>query len=75
MRFQVEENIKDWLISGQKRGDFKAKVRGFFVYFVAPLWILMTTQGWFNAQSYSHTYGTSPWRTTTPIYTSIRIPR
>ncbi|KAL5529216.1 hypothetical protein ACEPAG_5190 [Sanghuangporus baumii] len=25
MRFQLEENIKDWLISGQKRGDFKAK--------------------------------------------------
>ena len=26
MRFQVDENIKDWLISGQKRGEFKAKV-------------------------------------------------
>ncbi|EJD05845.1 uncharacterized protein FOMMEDRAFT_79224 [Fomitiporia mediterranea MF3/22] len=25
MRFQLEENMKDWLISGQKRGDFKAK--------------------------------------------------
>ena len=31
MRFQVDENIKDWLISGQKRGEFKAKVRSFFL--------------------------------------------
>ena len=26
MRFLLEENIKDWLVSGQKRGDFVAKV-------------------------------------------------
>ncbi|KAI5124589.1 hypothetical protein M0805_003108 [Coniferiporia weirii] len=25
MRFELEENIKDWLISGQKRGEFIAK--------------------------------------------------
>ncbi|PAV23661.1 er to golgi transport-related protein [Pyrrhoderma noxium] len=25
MRFLLEENIKDWLVSGQKRGDFVAK--------------------------------------------------
>lgn len=26
MRFDVEELLKDWLVSGQKRGDFVAKV-------------------------------------------------
>ena len=25
MRYELEENIKDWLLSGQKRGDFVAK--------------------------------------------------
>ena len=27
MRFDVEELLSDWLVSGQKRGDFLAKVR------------------------------------------------
>lgn len=27
MRFDVEELLSDWLVSGQKRGDFIAKVR------------------------------------------------
>ena len=27
MRFDVEELLNDWLVSGQKRGDFLAKVR------------------------------------------------
>ncbi len=26
MRFDVEEMVRDWLISGRKRGDFEAKV-------------------------------------------------
>ena len=27
MRFDIEELLNDWLVSGQKRGDFLAKVR------------------------------------------------
>lgn len=27
MRFDIEELLSDWLVSGQKRGDFLAKVR------------------------------------------------
>jgi trafficking protein particle complex subunit 10 len=26
MRFDIEEMVRDWLISGRKRGDFKAEV-------------------------------------------------
>lgn len=26
MRYDVEERVKDWLVSGRKRGDFVAKV-------------------------------------------------
>lgn len=26
IHYELEENIKDWLLSGQKRGDFMAKV-------------------------------------------------
>lgn len=26
MRFDIEEMVQDWLISGQKRGDFEAEV-------------------------------------------------
>ena len=31
MRFDIEEMVRDWLISGQKRGDFEAKVCKIFV--------------------------------------------
>lgn len=31
MRFDVEEMVRDWLISGRKRGDFEAKVCTSFV--------------------------------------------
>jgi trafficking protein particle complex subunit 10 len=27
LRFDIEETVSDWLISGQKRGEFQAKVR------------------------------------------------
>jgi hypothetical protein len=27
MRFDIEEMVRDWLISGRKRGDFEAEVR------------------------------------------------
>lgn len=30
MQFDVEEMIRDWLVSGKKRGDFLAKVSAFF---------------------------------------------
>lgn len=26
MRFDIEELVRDWLVSGRKRGDFEAKV-------------------------------------------------
>jgi hypothetical protein len=27
MRFDIEEMVREWLVSGRKRGDFVAKVR------------------------------------------------
>lgn len=32
MRFDIEEHVKDWLISGHKRGDFVAKACSSFDY-------------------------------------------
>lgn len=32
MRFDVEEMVRDWLVSGRKRGDFAAKAFLFLLY-------------------------------------------
>jgi hypothetical protein len=35
MRFDVEEMVREWLVSGRKRGDFAAKVT--FSFFVGTM--------------------------------------
>ena len=37
MRYDVEERVKDWLVSGRKRGDFIAKV--FLQCLIGLLWL------------------------------------
>lgn len=62
MRFDVEELLNDWLVSGQKRGDFLAKVRTV----TCPLELLLNPElGWRNVHRANHSRG-SPSRRATP---------
>ena len=60
MRYDVEERVKDWLVSGRKRGDFIAKVflntsdRAFLTN--SPL------IGWRGTRRSSHSHSIASWR-------------
>jgi hypothetical protein len=59
MRYDVEERVKDWLVSGRKRGDFMAKVcmKSYHLVFFADGLI-----GWRGTCSSSHSHPTASWR-------------
>jgi hypothetical protein len=61
MRFDVEELIDDWLVSGQKRGDFSAKVRT--VVTCSPKSPLNLELGRWNFHRANHSCSSPPWRT------------
>ena len=61
MRFDVEELLNDWLVSGQKRGEFLAKVR-MIVYSNKPP--LSLELGWRNLHRVDYPRGSPPRRTT-----------
>lgn len=60
MRFDVEELLGDWLVSGQKRGDFLAKVRT--VTHSTKL-LLSLELGWWNLHRVNHSCSSPPRRT------------
>jgi hypothetical protein len=61
MRFDVEELLNDWLVSGQKRGDFLAKVRTA----TRSIKLLLNLElGWWNLHHADHSYSSPPRRTT-----------
>jgi len=62
MRFDVEELLNDWLVSGQKRGDFLAKVRA--VTRSSKL-LLSLELGWWSLHCTNHSCS-SPSRRTIP---------
>lgn len=61
MRFDVEELLDDWLVSGQKRGDFLARVR---IVTHSPGPLLNFESGRWNVHRANHTCGSPPRRTT-----------
>lgn len=46
MRFDVEEMVRDWLVSGRKRGDFTATVSSVDYHYLVAL--LNALEGWRN---------------------------
>jgi len=61
MRFDVEELLDDWLVSGQKRGDFLAKVR---TVAHSSRSLLSFELGRWNFHRADHSCGSPPWGTT-----------
>jgi len=61
MRFDVEELLNDWLVSGQKRGEFLAKVRS--VTHSTEL-LLSPELGWWNLHRVDHSCSSPPWGAT-----------
>lgn len=61
MRFDIEELLGDWLVSGQKRGDFLAKVR---TATQSTKLLLTLDLGWWNLHHFNHSYSSPPRRTT-----------
>ena len=49
LRYDMEELVSDWLVSGRKRGDFAATVRKFT--FQHHRWISNYSKGWCYAFS------------------------
>ena len=60
MRFDVEELLNDWLVSGQKRGDFLAKVR---TVTRSTKLLLRPEPGWWNLHHTNHSCSSPPRRT------------
>ena len=61
MRFDVEELLNDWLVSGQKRGDFLAKV---CTVTCSSKLLLKFELGRWNFHHANHSCSSSPRRTT-----------
>ena len=60
MRYDVEERVKDWLVSGRKRGDFIAKVfiRSSHRSSLANSPLI----GWRGTRRSSHSHPIASWR-------------
>ena len=60
MRYDVEERVKDWLVSGRKRGDFIAKV--FIKSSHRSSLTNSTPIGWRGTRRSSHSHPIASWR-------------
>jgi hypothetical protein len=60
MRFDVEEMVSDWLVSGQKRGDFAAMVWFVSISLIAKF--LSVLKGWRYLYGPHLSYCFAPWR-------------
>lgn len=61
MRFDIEELVRDWLVSGRKRGDFEAKVT---LYHLTSCQLGLTSSlEWGDLHCADHINRIAPWRT------------
>lgn len=62
MRFDVEEMVKDWLVSGRKRGDFSVTVGHFPFRNILSL-LICIWKGWIDLHRSNYSYSASSRRT------------